>query len=195
MLKHGAPLSHFSLFLQIYCREKSKCAGIHTLSLSLQKASCIRVGSLGTHFRRDSRLLPFQWKPRDELGTRAASSVFAYRYGEITMVRGTLVDIGWRSPVLLSAGERALLFRELSRETATIILSRWNWFAKNLCQRPALPMLIRSYKPIFTLHIGSADWWYNDGKPVRRWWLILADKILVFLRYVMCEQYVDANFL
>lgn len=141
-----------------------------SLSLSLQEASCIRVGSSSTHFRRDSRLLLFQWwKSRDEPETRTAPSVFAYRYGEIMMARGTLVDIGWRPPVLLSVGTRPLV-RELSRETAAIILSRRNWFGEeSLPTRPALAVLIRSYKPIFTLHIGSADWWYTDGKLVRKW--------------------------
>lgn len=178
MPKHDSASLSLLCFLRTYWKietgKNRNVRRIHPPSLSssssLQEASCIRIGLSGTHFRRDSLLLPFQrWKPRDESGARAASSVFAYRYGEITMARGILIDIGRRPPVLLSARTRPLV-RELSRETAAIILSRRNWFGEeSLPARPALAMLIRSYKPIFTLHIGSADWWYTDGKPVRRW--------------------------
>lgn len=130
MPKH-ALLSHFSLFLQIYCREKSKCTEAYPLSL-LQEASCIRVGSSGTHFRRDSRLLPFQqWKG---MNPHAAPSVFAYHYGQITMVCETLVDIGWRSPVLLRERRNAPFPWDNSQNRTVAIIFSWrNWFVKNFC--------------------------------------------------------------
>jgi len=85
--------------------------------------------------------------------------------GEIMMARGTFVDIGWHPLILLSRNAPSHSVNELSRETAVIILSRRNWFARNIGRRrPSRNANNRSYKPIFTPHIGSADWWYIDGK-------------------------------
>lgn len=130
-------LSHFSLFLQIYCREKSKCTGTYPLSLSLssslQEASCIRVGSSGTHFRRDSRLLPFQrWKGMNPHAApeRICVSLWQNHDGVRDSRRYWIMS----SCFVKRTQERALLFCELSRGTAAIILSRRNWFAKTLCQ-------------------------------------------------------------
>jgi len=98
----------------------------------------------------------------------AAPSVFAYRCGEIMMARRTLVDIGWRPPVLLSAGTHPPVPWVISRNSDYSLAAELIR-EESLPTRSTLAMLIRSYKPIFTLRIGSADWWYVDGKPVRKW--------------------------